>query len=405
MALLPLKPSIRPTQAHWDLQRMTARLLLNWVTHPLVGMTVEGLRWVNAFRAENPVLEIGLLLHPDAPTELAECLPALDRLYTVGVATTCNADRLVTNPPLQGHWDYIFTDPRNHASGAHSAFRQVDEILRREHPGVIGNHGWDSGQLPASRHRPVRLQLPQAAREFATARLPSGRGPVISIVPGSAAEASRTPAPEFWQQLISALRERHPNAVIVLIGSLRGEGRATLGLDRRKIDALLAAYDGMVDAVDLPLLQQLALAERCDVHVSPHTGMSFAIQCVGTPWLALSGAREVEYVFNGVPWSSLYPACDRYPCGDWVGRSGERMYPRCKVLAQWGKPFECLSTTVLGKRCDEIVDRIDDLLHGRIDYHAELERHLVEIARRTDLAPGANFLEGGQEVVARDFLY
>ena len=39
------------------------RLLVNWVTHPLVGMTVEGLRWVNAFRAENPALEIGLLLH------------------------------------------------------------------------------------------------------------------------------------------------------------------------------------------------------------------------------------------------------------------------------------------------------------------------------------------------------
>ena len=147
----------------------------------------------------------------------------------------------------------------------------------------------------------MRLQLPDAAREFAAARLPSGRSPVISIVPGSAAEASRTPAPEFWRQLIGALRERYPDVIVVLIGSLRGEGRGTLGLNREKIDALLAAHDSIIDAVDLPLLQQLALAERCDVHVSPHTGMSFAIQCVGTPWLALSGAREVEYVFNGVP--------------------------------------------------------------------------------------------------------
>ena len=29
----------------------------------------------------------------------------------------------------------------------------------------------------------------------------------------------------------------------------------------------------------------------------------------------------------------------------------------------------------------------------------------AEIARRTDLAPGANFLEGGQQVLALDFLF
>ena len=176
---------------------MTARLLVNWVTHPLVGMTVEGLRWVNAFRAANPTLETGLLLHTDAPTELAECLPALDRLFTVNVAATCSADRLITNPPLQGNWDYIFTDPRNHEPTAHSAFRQVDDILRRQLPAAVGNRGWNTEHLPASQHRPVRLALPYATRAAAASRLPSGRTPIISIVPGSAAEASRTPAPEF----------------------------------------------------------------------------------------------------------------------------------------------------------------------------------------------------------------
>lgn len=384
---------------------MTARLLVNWVTHPLVGMTVEGLRWVTAFRAENPALEIGLLLHADAPAALAQCLPALDGVYAIDVDASCAAGKLITEPPLDGPWDYLFTDPRNHAPAAHGAFRRIDELLRRQYPAAVGNRGWDRSALPATRHRPVRLALPEAAREFAAARLGAARGPAISIVPGSAAEASRTPAPEFWQRLIGALRERYPEAVVVLIGSLKGQGRGTLGVDRAKIDALLAAHACMIDAVDLPLLQQLALAERCGVHVSPHTGIAFAIQCVGTPWLALSGAREVEYVFNGVAWSSLYPACDRYPCGDWVGRAGARMYPRCQALARFGKPFECLGTAVLGDRCGEIVDRIDDLLHRRIDYHAELERHTAEIARRTDLAPGANFLEGGRQVIAPDFLF
>jgi hypothetical protein len=384
---------------------MTARLLVNWVTHPLVGMTVEGLRWVNAFRTENPALEIGLLLHADAPTQLAACLPAVDRLFTVDVAATCSADRLITDPPLQGHWDYIFTDPRNHELTAHSSFRLVDDFLRRQLAGAAGNRAWHMGELPAARHCPVRLVLPEAVRKSAASRLPSGRTPVISIVPGSAAEASRTPAPEFWRRLIGALRERHPDVTIVLIGSLQGQGRQTLGIDRGKINEMVSAHDATIDAVDLPLLDQLALAACCDVHISPHTGMSFAIQCVGTPWLVLSGAREVEYVFNGVPWASIYPDCDRYPCGDWVGRSGNRMYPRCKVLARFGKPYECLSTAVLGDRCDEILDRIDDLLHTRIDYHAAVEQHQAEIARRTDLAAGANFLEGGQQVLAPDFVF
>jgi hypothetical protein len=382
------------------------RLLINWVTFPGIGHVVEALRWVQAFRSENPDLEIGLLLHRRGPTVLADCLPVLDRLYAVDVEASCSEDRLVCEPALDRRWDWIFSDPRNHSDSADPSLRRVDELLGREQPDARANHGWDCSGLPAARHRPVRLVLPRAARDCAAARLPPGREPIVSIVPGSAAETSRTPAPEFWRRLMGALRERHPRAAFVLIGSLRARpGQATLGIDRDQLDALVGAFDAVVDAMDLPLLEQLALAARCHVHVSPHTGVSFAIQCVGTPWLALSGAREVEYVFNGVPWSSLYPSCDRYPCGGWVGRSGPRMYPRCEDLARDGQPFECLSTAVLDSRLGEIVDRIDDLLAGRVDYHAELRRHRAEIARRTDLPEGASFLDGGDQVLAPDFRF
>ncbi|MBK6510379.1 MAG: hypothetical protein IPG06_13625 [Haliea sp.] len=378
---------------------------MNWVTHPLVGMTVEGLRWVNAFRAENPELRIGLLLASDAPIVLTKCLSALDCLYAVDVAASCNSDQLVTEPPLSTDWDYLFTDPRTHAPAAHESFRKVDELLRRQLLNSICNQGWQIDTLPATKHRPIRLALPEAVQKSAAARLPPGRSPVISFLQGSAAEASRTPSMGFWHQLINALRERHPDVCIVLIGSLKAKGKRTMGINRNSIDALLNTFDGMVDAVDLPILEQLALAELCDVHISPHTGMAFAIQCVGTPWMALSGAREVEYVFNGVPFASVYPSCDRYPCGDWVGRTGYRMYPRCEALKQFGKPFDCMSTTALNARMNEILDRVDDLIAGRIDYHMALQQHRKEIARRTDLPDGDNFLEGGEQVMAWDFLY
>ncbi|MEZ5573993.1 MAG: hypothetical protein R3E64_18550 [Halioglobus sp.] len=384
---------------------MAQRLLVNWVTHPLVGMTVEGLRWVSAFRAENPELEIGLLLASDAPVALAQCLPALDCLYTIDVDACCNERRLVTEPPLPADWDYLFTDPRNHPPTAHSSLHMIDNMLRDYLVDAACNQGWTLAALPAHRHRPVRLALPPALLQSAAAQLPPGQTPVISLLHGSAAEASRTPPPAFWQQLISALQQRHPDAVVVLIGSLKGQGQRTLGVDRAQIDTLSSTFDRIVDAVDLPLLEQLALAQLADVHISPHTGMAFAIQCVGTPWLALSGAREVEYVFNGVPCASVYPGCDRYPCGEWVGRSGYRMYRRCEVLKQLGKPFDCLSASALAARLEEILDRTDELIAGRIDYHEALRQHVAEIARRTDLPPQGNFLEGGEHVLAADFLY
>ncbi len=385
---------------------MTRRLLVNWVTHPLVGMTVEGLRWANAFKAENPDLETGLLLDSNAPIALARCLPSLDHVYAVDVDQTCNQDRLVSEPALPKRWSYIFTDPRHHGVAAESSFRKVDDILRRCIGRVPGNRGWDRTGLPVARHRPLRLVLPEAARRRAAACLPQGRSPVISIVPGSAAEPSRTPAASFWHELICAVRDRHPDAAFVVIASLgTPNGRCTQGIDRDWVNRLVSSRDGVVDAVDLPLLEQLALAARCDVHVSPHTGMSFAIQCVGTPWLVLSGAREVEYVFNGVPWRSVYPTCDRYPCGNWLGQRGNRMYPRCRVLAGLGRPFDCLDTAALLDRLGDILDGIEDLLHGRIDYHGELQRHRAEIVRRTGLDADTKFLDGGSPIGAPDFLF
>lgn len=384
---------------------MSGHLLVNWVTHPLVGMTVEGLRWANAFRSRNPGMEIGLLLNRDAPLDLAACLPGLDRVFAVDVAATCTSGRLCSEPALEGPWEALFTDPRHHAESADPGYRRVDEVLRLTLAGIAANRGWTRGGLPAAKHQPVRLELPVASQERATERLAGCGAPLVSLVPGSAAEASRTPSMDFWRQLLAALCDRYPGVAIVLLGSLRQAGQKTLGITRRDIDDLAATFDCLIDAVDLPLLDQLALAARCDVHVSPHTGMSFAVQCVGTPWLVLSGAREVEYVFNGVPFKSIYPGCDRYPCGDWVGKLGKRMYPACEFLSRRGKPFACLSTPTLAARLGEILDGIDDLMHGRAPFHPALLRHREVIAGRLGLGADDNFLDGGTDVLAPGFLY
>ena len=39
-----------------------------------------------------------------------------------------------------------------------------------------------------------------------------------------------------------------------------------------------------------------------------------AALAVGTPWLAISGGRWFEYFFNRVPFRSIIPDTERYPC-------------------------------------------------------------------------------------------
>ena len=50
------------------------------------------------------------------------------------------------------------------------------------------------------------------------------------------------------------------------------------------------------------------------IFLSPHTGFGTAALAVGTPWLTLSGGPWHESLFNGVPFHSVLPDVERYPC-------------------------------------------------------------------------------------------
>ena len=120
-----------------------------------------------------------------------------------------------------------------------------------------------------------------------------------------------------WRLILGALSERFPEAVFCLIGRYR-EG-ATLSISRIEATEVARVAEGLpaLDYFELPLLDQLALVEASALFVSPHTGFGFAAVAVGTPWLALSGGQWHEMFFNGVPFYSVLPDTDRYPCFGW----------------------------------------------------------------------------------------
>jgi hypothetical protein len=117
--------------------------------------------------------------------------------------------------------------------------------------------------------------------------------------------------------ILGALAERFPAAVFCLIG--RHEPDAARSISRIGASEVERVAQGLdaIDCFDLPLLDQLALVEASALFLSPHTGFGFAAVSVGTPWLALSGGQWHELFFNGVPFYSVLPDTDRYPCFGW----------------------------------------------------------------------------------------
>lgn len=187
----------------------------------------------------------------------------------------------------------------------------------------------------------------------------------------------------FWRALIRALLAEYPAAELVLLGALRAYHHSQ-GVTREDLAALAAEFPSVLNAYDVGLLNQLALAERCDLHISPHTGFSFAAQCVGTPWLALSGGEMFEYWLNGVPFASLFPRCDHYPCATWT-TFRHPMLPECIERALAGGLTRCATAEDLEARLPEILAHARALIAKERPY-LDCVREYYE-ALRTRLAP------------------
>jgi hypothetical protein len=233
--------------------------------------------------------------------------------------------------------------------------------------------------MPARKPRPLRLRLPSDARREAT-RLVGADRPAVVLIPGSATgNGARSPSVSLWETLIDALLEMPAHPRVVLMG-LTGSAtpNRTKGFGRTQIEALRRSRDDVIDAFDLPLSSQLAIAERCAALVAPHTGFCFAIQAVGVPWVVLSGAEHHEYWLNGVPILPLYPDCPRYPC------SGRRL-AGCDAIAAgdlFKGQFPCLADEALLPRVESIVSAVADLLAQRVDYGVAAATHLASLRER-----------------------
>lgn len=295
-------------------------LLVNyWYAHP-VGHAIEALRYCLGYKRADPALRVSVLLNAATAVELAHCCPFIDSVYAVPYTALEQPDG-DPRDALGGvprEWDWVVANHRE-SEERHARFRGFRDFYDASEAYFQPRRGRGrtGGEPPAyAPNQQLRLELPAPARAAAQDTL-QGRHSISVVLAGHSDSRAHYPSASSWDLILSELARRFPDAVFCLIGKLRrGSARSTTTITRADVDRIAAAAPA-VDCFDRPLLEQLALVEASSLFISPHTGFGFAAVSVGTPWLALSGGQWHEMFFNGVPFYSVLPDTDRYPCFGW----------------------------------------------------------------------------------------
>lgn len=213
--------------------------------------------------------------------------------------------------------------------------------------------------------------------------LPASGASTIAVLPAGSGERWRYPSLRSWQRILAAFTEAWPRARWVLTGKHASDGRTSTGFTRDEFQALAEVVNDPVWTVDLPLERQLAVLQRCDLLLSPHTGFAFAAMAVGTPWLALAGNDWAEYYFNpGVPFYAVLPDVTRFPCYVLLGHHPE-------PVEDDGPRSPSMSAERIDADLDELLKGAAWLLSGAADFDTALRDHALRVHRlfggRTEL--------------------
>jgi hypothetical protein len=364
-------------------------MLVNFFYAQQVGHAVEALQYCLGHAAAVPGREVSVALNAATAVELAAFSPTVSAAYPIDhpFLEPCPdpADRLAAVPR---DWDWVVDDTRRHQPiqvelfpGMRDYYAASDAHLRA--PGgrrsVVGAER--AGYLG---HQQLRLDLPVDARTAAGRRLGADRpaGGRIAVLPGGSSDRSLYPSVTSWMRVLDALTDAFPGLQLVLLGRLARDARSSTSLDADDLRELLAHRSRPVDCVDVPLPEQLAVVESCDLFLAPHTGFGMAALAVGTPWLAISGGRWFEYYFDHVPFRSVLPDPDRFP-------SFSQFDPAAVVLdGDDGLRTPSMTRARIARDLDRIVTAAGELMRGSLTYEQALRDYFP--ALRTALGGEAS---------------
>lgn len=366
---------------------MDARtLLLNWVYHYPVGHAVEALKTAKGLWNANPGVEVHLLLNSRMPVELAEACDWVTRAYSIDVDefAASENEKAACLRGIPVTWDYVVADHRVTTSPFPfpAPLRNFHTVAERHFEARVwkgGQHllNGDAAAVGApgyERNATIRMRVPESGRQFLKG-LDWGRVN-IAVLPGGSSPEPIYPTTNWWRRALSTLAAEFPDAHFFLTGKSGAlDGRSsTAGFSHAGIEALTSASGRVFSCYDVGIWNQLALLEKCDLLIAPHTGFAFLAPSVGTPWLAISGVRWPECYFNEVPFYCVLPQCEKYPC--WM-----EMLSGCVERLGAGQTVPCMGEELEG-RIPDLVEGVQFLLSGGLSFEKAMALYQERIAAR-----------------------
>ncbi len=357
--------------------QMPERVLVNFFyAHP-VGHAVEALHYCLGHHAADPEREIAVALNAATAVELAGFCPFVSGTYAVDhpLLEPC-PDSAQRQAIIPRKWDWVLDDFRRHQDiqlalfpGLRDYYRASDDCLTTTRGrSVVGATA--PGFVP---HQQLRFALPETARVAAAQRLaPHAAAPRIALMPAGSSDAALYPSVESWVRILDALADAFGDVQIALIGKRRRDAQTVTSIAGDDLATLLAHPTRPLDCFDLGLAEQLAVVEACGLFLAPHTGFGLAALAVGTPWLALSGGRWFEYFFNRVPFRSIIPDTDRYPCFT--------QFDAAEIVDDGdGARTPSMSRDRIRDDLERIVAAADELLGGSLEYDTALGEYFRDL--------------------------
>lgn len=362
---------------------MKKKLLINWLYKHPVGHVAEALKLAKGYSLANENLEIYLIINADSPAELADGCPWIKQTYTISVKELVekgiDSEYLKKIPK---EWDYIITDKRSESGPERqdlTEFFKAHKILSEELIARIAKGNERENVLPCVRNPKTNLEVPRHAREFALKF--SHVGPSICIMLGGSKGLRQSPTIEKWLRICQALEVAIPGIKFYFTGITRSDEHRTVTKDftLEDINYLISQLNNAEAAYNIGLWNQVALVEKCDIFLSPHTGFAFLACLVDTPWLEIATCRWPMYFFNDVPFYSVLPKCNSYPSLD--DRDKE-----CDRLLRERKRVACVADNLIEKKISEIVEGAKLLLDKQFTYERSMELHIEKIKKDYDLS-------------------
>ncbi|MBI2054862.1 MAG: hypothetical protein HYT39_02055 [Candidatus Sungbacteria bacterium] len=357
---------------------MKKKLLLNWLYYRPVGHVVEALKASKGYADANRNIEVHLVLNADSPIELVDACYWIKKTYHISLQDVWkNGAKSKSLKKVPKNWDYIIHDERiKHFRRGwdENNLIKAKKILPKLLHARIAEGYTDKHILPYKKNPKITLSIPRGAKEFA--KRYRHAGPAICIMLGGSAGDTQSPTAEMWLKICKALFQSIPHLKIYFTGVTKSiNGRThTIDFSLHDIGFLVSHLPNAEAAYNIGLWNQLALIQKCDVFLSPHSGFGFLPPLVGTPWLTLSNCRWPEYMFNDVKFYSVLPECGSYPALE------DTKHGCGKLLAKNGKA-RCMTDALLNKKIPEIVRSAKLLMNPRFTYKKAVQLHLRKINR------------------------